>query len=237
VNDLRLSPSTVTAGSGTQVTATGSGFASGESVSVTFTLTESGTGAVPQQVTTTAFSNGTFIVQLPAIPANALQGNYVVTATGANSRRAATALLSVLGAAATATPTATLTPTPTPTSTSTPTLTPTPTVTATTIPPKQTFKIKSAYLWYHNVRLGTSNHVVVQASRRKQYDVNLHVIFPAKGHDLHVTGHTDKNGHWEKTFAVGRHTDSSASHEVLVLVQLQHNLSTKLATLSFTLVH
>jgi hypothetical protein len=78
--------------------------------------------------------------------------------------------------------------------------------------------------------------VVVQANHHRRYNVNLHVIFPAAGHDLHLTGHTNANGHWEKTFKVRRGTDSRASHEVLVIVQLQQGLSTKRATLSFTLV-
>jgi hypothetical protein len=230
---LTLNPTSVAAGSGVQVTATGSGFTANEPIGVVFGVSVPGGGTVLEQAPSTAYGNGSFVVQLPPVPANALPGTYVVTATGGNSKRNATATLTVTGAA-----TPTTTSTPTPTATATATLTPTPTATATpTSPVAKSFKIKSAYLWYHAVRMGTSNHVVVQANHHRRYSVSMHVIFPSAGHDLHLTGRTNKLGHWEQTFAVLRGTDSRSSHQVLVIVQLQQGLVSKRVTLNFILVH
>lgn len=84
--------------------------------------------------------------------------------------------------------------------------------------------------------MGTFNHVVVQINHHHRYTITLHVIFPAAGHDLHLSGRTGQKGHWEKTFSVPRGTNTRQSHQVLVIVQVQDGLSSKRATLSFQLV-
>lgn len=229
--ELQLQPSTEVAGAPASVSATGGGFGRGETVAVGYTVSLQGGGTATEQTTAATFANGTFVVQLPAAPANAVSGIYLVSAVGQSTHAVATAQLNV-----TRPPTST--PTPRPTATSTPTASPTNTPTATATPtPIKPFRLRfrSAYLWYHFVRVGTHNRVVIQANHRQHFDVSLHVIFPA-GHDLHYLGHTDKRGHWGKTFAVSPGTISRVSRTALVIVELRHNLTTVTTALSFTLV-
>jgi hypothetical protein len=96
--------------------------------------------------------------------------------------------------------------------------------------------IKYAFLWYPAVRMGTWEHVVLQANHRQRLEVLVYVIFPS-GAQTSYAGLTNKLGHWEKTFPVPRGTASQYSNLALAIVQLRHELSVKSTDLQFWLVH
>ncbi|MGH2441840.1 MAG: hypothetical protein ACRDFX_01585 [Chloroflexota bacterium] len=234
---IQVVPASVQAGSGNLVTVNGTGFGAAEGVTVSLTFLLQGGAQEQAQSSAATFTDGSFTAALPSIPAAAMPGTYIVTAVGETSHRSASAQLTILLAASTPTPTSTQTPTPaptaTPTSTSTPTATPSP-VTAPVHRSKLAFK--RAYLWYHTVRVGTWNHVVVQANHHRKFSISMHVIFPA-GRDLHFAGKTNKKGHWEKRFSVARGTIGRYSHQALVILELHRGLTSKRTSLQFTLVH
>ena len=249
-------PSSVPAGS--TFLAEGRGFGSSETVIVTYTADLSNGSTTVVQASTTSYANGVFVIPNIPVPAAVTPGTYQVTANGQTSHVSMTVSLVVLSAHATITPTATrqptasatprltstLSPTPHPTHTPTPTITPTPTATrtprstptATSVPVKSYYlAIKYAYLWYPTVRMGTWEHVVVQANHRQRLTVLVYVIFPS-GVQKSYAGRTNKLGHWEKTFPVPPGTASPYSSLALAIVQLRHELSVKSDDLKFWLV-
>jgi hypothetical protein len=242
---ISLQPSST--GPGTSVRVFGSGFAAQELVRVQYFAQQAGGDVFLIQATATTAADGSFANLQLSVPPNIQAGFYRVTATGQNSNRSATAILTVLRPTATptltTTPTPTRTPTVTPTKTPVPTATPTPTRTPTPTPvPTPTasqvpflFKIKQAFLWYPYVRMGTWNHLVVQANRREHFDVAMHVIFPS-GKQLNFGGQTNARGHWEKTFPVPRGSATQFQRQVLVIVQLRYALATRVQDLFFTLI-
>jgi hypothetical protein len=242
---ISLQPSMT--GPGTSVRVFGSGFGSQEVVRVQYIAQATSGEILLVQATGMTAADGSFANLTLNVPSNIQPGFYRVSATGQNSNRFASAILTVLRPTATSTPTATPTPTRTPTVTPTktpvPTATPTPTRTPTPTPvPTPTasqvpflFKIKQAFLWYPYVRMGTWNHLVVQANRREHFDVAMHVIFPS-GKQLNFGGQTNARGHWEKTFPVPRGSATQFQRQVLVIVQLRYALATRVQDLFFTLI-
>jgi hypothetical protein len=244
---LFVFPDTVPPGS--TFLAEGRGFGASETVAVSYSpaLTNGSTTLV--QVTTTSYSDGVFVISSVPVPAAVAPGTYRVTAFGQTSNVTAAAAIVVSRGTPTITPTPTRTPTPratsTPTSTPLPTSTPTPVPTITRVqtwtptptPSGKSYNlaIKYAYLWYHTVRTGTWNHVVLQINHKQRLDSLAYVIFPS-GPAQSYTGRTDKLGHWELTFRVPRGTTSRYSTEALVIVQVRHQLLVKSVDLSFSLV-
>jgi hypothetical protein len=243
-------PDTVPPGS--TFLAEGRGFGATEKVEVSYTPQLINGTSTTIQVSTTSYADGVFVIPSIPVPASVSPGNYRVTAVGHSSGTTAAAQLIVESGTPASTPTSTVTPapaatnTPTPTSTRvgtptrTPTATPTPTATRTPtmtpLPGKPyILAIKYAYVWYPSVRMGTWNHVVLQINHKQRLDALAYVIFPS-GPPQSYTGHTDKRGHWELTFAVPRGTASRYSNQALVIVQVRHDLTVKSVDLSFLLV-
>lgn len=232
---LQLNPTGEVAGSGVGVTANGTGFGPSEKVVISYSVPMSDGGSTIEQTQLTSLSNGTFSVPIAAVVPGALPGPVTVTAVGQTSHRSATATLNVL--IATPTPTNTVVPTPTPTNTPTNTPRPTKTPTATPVPKKPyVLAFKTAKLQYPFVRAGTWDRVTIRANHKQKMAVGLHVILPF-GRSQHYAGKTNKNGYWSKTFPVPKRSIGKHAQQAVVVVQLQHGLTTKQISLVFTVVH
>jgi len=127
-------------------------------------------------------------------------------------------------------PTATTAPSPTPTNTPIP---PTPTPTPRPPAPKAAFRYIS--VWWHVVRVGTREHVEVQARGRSTHGIWVHVIFPSGLH-FDYYENTDSSGHWIKEFPVPRNARSRYSNQTVITFQLWKGRSTAKNHTFFTLV-
>ena len=78
--------------------------------------------------------------------------------------------------------------------------------------------------------------MVITANHKQKLTVALHVILPV-GPSQHYSAKTDKNGSWSKKFSVPRGAIGKRAQQAIVVVQLQHGLTTKQTTLKFTVVH
>lgn len=144
---------------------------------------------------------------------------------------------------ATNTPTATSTAVPTATSTPVPTDTPTATATATTAPtttptPKRRpiAQFKYISVWYNVIRIGTVEHLVVQAGARSVQFIEVHVYF-ATGRRYDFTERTNRRGLWTKDFRIPPYTISAYSREAVVTFQLFKNHTTSRDYRFFYVVH
>jgi hypothetical protein len=128
---------------------------------------------------------------------------------------------------ATSTPTSTATPVATNTLTATATSTPAPPPTPTPKPVKHAYVLRFSQtsIWYHTVRLGTFDHVVVQANHHQTLGIWMFVDFPSGLHYDYYTN-TDANGHFEKTFSVPHASYSKRSTRAVVRFQLWHGRKT-----------
>lgn len=147
---------------------------------------------------------------------------------------------------ATATATGTLTPTLTPTITPIPTGTTVPTATATTAATATATSAATATntavptptprpvvhhggtrhtsfsyvsVWYHIIRIGTIEHLQVQAKGHNSHGIWVHVIFGSGAH-LDYYENTDNNGFWQKDFRIPRNSNSRYSRQAVVTFQL-----------------
>lgn len=149
---------------------------------------------------------------------------------------------------ATATPTATATNTPQPAATATATATAVPataTATATSVPPTATptpkppkkYRAAFSYLsvWYHFIRIGTQETVVVQAKKHVQHGIWLTVRFPSGRFFAYYTN-TDKKGFWSTRFTVPGNGVSRFTSEAVVTAQLWYKNTTTKTYSTFFLV-
>lgn len=241
---IQVSPAT--ASPGDTVTVTGTGFAPGpgNQVTVSVSMIVNGTQQTVSATTDTD-SSGSWSASL-TIPSGAQPATYNVTATQATGGAHATTTLQVQGAAvSTATPTPTQTPVETPTQTPTetpvgptPTDTPVPTPTKTKTPSQPSssaLHFQSLSLWYHIVRIGTFNHIEMQATPHRRVGIWAHVIFPT---GLHFDWYeqTTASGHWSKQFDVPADTISRYSNRGHVELQLWMGKKSVKDFLPFTIV-
>jgi len=137
--------------------------------------------------------------------------------------------------------------TPTPTSTAVPTATSTPvptaaaTATATTAPtttPKRRAIAQFKYIsvWYNVIRIGTVEHLVVQAGARQFQHIEVHVFF-ATGRRYDFSERTNRQGLWTKDFRIPPYTVSVYSREAVVTFQLFKNHTTARDYRFFYVVH
>jgi hypothetical protein len=136
-------------------------------------------------------------------------------ATATATSPPATATPTAVPATATATATATNTPVP-------PTATPTP-------KPKKKYRATFSYLsvWYHFIRIGTQEVIVVQAKKHVQHGIWLTVRFPSGRYFAYYTN-TDRNGFWSTRFTVPANAKSKFTSEAVVTAQLWYkNTTTK----------
>ena len=90
-------------------------------------------------------------------------------------------------------------------------------------------------LWYHTVRRGTWDYVIVQSTLQTQLGIWVHVIFPTGQHWDFYTN-TDNSGRWAVRFKIPRHGISRHSNQAYVTFQLWHGNHTTQAFMDFILV-
>jgi hypothetical protein len=90
-------------------------------------------------------------------------------------------------------------------------------------------------IWYHAVRVGTYDHVVVQSTVKSTLGIWVHVSFPSGMHHSYFEN-TDRLGHWEKTFSVPPGANSIYTNRALVTFQLWRAKKTVKDFLPFYLV-
>lgn len=164
------------------------------------------------------------------------------TATGTAVPATATATATntpVPASTATATPTATSTPVPTATATATSTATSTPVPPIATPTPRPARKYRAAFsylsVWYHFIRVGTQETIVVQAKKHTQHGIWLTVRFPSGRYYAYYTN-TDKSGFWSTRFTVPRNGLSKFTSEAVVTAQLWYRNTTTKSYATFFLV-
>jgi hypothetical protein len=94
---------------------------------------------------------------------------------------------------------------------------------------------KRISLWYHTVRHGTFDVLVVQAKPHTQLGIWTHIIFP-NGKHLDYYKNTDSNGAWQVQFPVPRGAVSKSANQAYITFQLWHGNQTMQAFLTFTVV-
>jgi hypothetical protein len=169
----------------------GSSFSSGIHVTITAAFTVSGGGQ--QNVSSGADTNsdGAFVGQI-AIPRNAIAGTATVRASESHGQATTRLIVQQPKPLPTSTPAPTQTPLPQPT----PTATSQPTSHHTASP---SFSYIS--IWYHTVRVGTYDHIILQANLKTTLGIWVIVYFPS-GQRLAYYQNTDSHGRWEKQFPV-----------------------------------
>lgn len=138
--------------------------------------------------------------------------------------------------AATATATATATSVP-PTATATATSTPVPPTATPTPKPAKKYRATFSYLsvWYHFIRVGTQETIVVQAKKHTQHGIWLTVRFPSGRYFAYYTN-TDKSGFWSTRFTVPKNGLSKYTNEAVVTAQLWYKNTTTKSYATFFLV-
>jgi hypothetical protein len=140
-------------------------------------------------------------------------------------------------------------PTPMPTATATTPATAAPAPTATTAPasPSSTstpgshhhkpgFDFRYISIWYHTLRVNTTEHIVVQSTLHTQQGIWVHVWFPSGSH-FDYFKNTDSNGKWTTQFVVPRSAITPHNGNVLVTFRLWHGKKSVKQFLHFKLVY
>jgi hypothetical protein len=140
-------------------------------------------------------------------------------------------------ATATTAPTATATTAPTATSTAVPTATSVPPTATPTPKPAKKYRAGFSYLsvWYHFIRVGTQETIVVQAKKHIAHGIWLTVRFPSGRYIAYYTN-TDKNGFWSTRFTVPRKGLGKFTSEAVVTAQLWYKNTTAKSYATFILV-
>jgi hypothetical protein len=222
---ISVKPNTVYAGQ--SFTVSGSNFGAGVSVrvSASFPIGNGKNQDVAKTVTTG--QGGNYSATLTA-PGNANAGKVTVTAASSNSHVTASVSVRVH-------------PTAVPTATATSAPKAAPTATATAKPThhhkkhKKKFDYRYVSVWYHTVRVGTYNHLVVQSTLKIQLGIWVHVYFPS-GQHLDFYQNTDHQGKWELQFNIPTNALAGANHSVLVTFRLWHGKSSIKQYAKFSLV-
>ncbi|GAC1465148.1 MAG: hypothetical protein PVSMB7_09130 [Chloroflexota bacterium] len=218
---------------GQVITVTGNGFGNHVSIAVSGTFaTSSGNKTVTANTTSTG--NDTYSAQL-IIPTNATPGKMTLTATGPHG--AAKTTIEVQQK-----------PAPKPTSTPVPTATAvpaTPVPTSIQLPPPPAHgKFHKSHglqftfisIWYHPIRVGTTEHLVIRAKPKKQIGIWVKVYFP--NHTTYaVYENTDASGQWSKAFTIPRNALSSGGGQTIVTFQLWSGKNTVKEFRQFYIVH
>lgn len=220
---ISLSQSTL--GPGQAVTVGGHGFVPNSPVNLSLPIGRNGTFGITLRGTTYAGRAGNIHSTL-TLPGDVTAGTYTVIARDGTGGFQATTKLTVQAAPA---------PTATPSPTAAPAPTPLPLPTPGPLPHIRGFGFKWISLWYHTVRQGTWDRVVVQGMPHTQLGVWAHVIFPNGFHYDYYTN-TDHNGQWAQTFSVPKGTTTRYSNQVQVQFQLWHGKKTVKTFMRFTLV-
>jgi hypothetical protein len=203
---------------GGAIDVSGGGYGSGSQVKVSATFQIQGGGTKAVTATATTGTTGNFSAQL-IVPSNAAPGTVTVNAASSNGQAHAT--VQVQPAPPTATPTPTNTPPPAATSVPS---TPTPTPIGAPPPPphhKAHLGFRWISIWYHNIRIGSIQHIVVQSSLHAKLAIWVKVYFPSGVH-LAFFKKTNNHGKWSTTFLIPSNAFSKNSPTVVVTFRLWH---------------
>jgi len=74
-------------------------------------------------------------------------------------------------------------------------------------------------VWYHIIRVGTIEHLQVQANGYNSYGIWVHVIFGSGAHYDYYEK-TKSNGFWQKDFQIPRNAVGRFSRQAVVTFQL-----------------
>lgn len=162
------------------------------------------------------------------------------TATGTVAPTVTPTVTSTPVATLTAAPTNTAVPAPTGTATTAPTATNTPIPTPTPRPVVKHTGGASAFqyasIWYHTIRIGTVEHLQVQAKAANAHGIWVHVVF-GSGFHLDYYENTDAHGFWQKEFVVPGAGIGRYSRDAVVTFQLWKGLKSTKTFDTFTVVH
>jgi hypothetical protein len=90
-------------------------------------------------------------------------------------------------------------------------------------------------LWYHTVRHGTWDEVVIQSTLKTTLGIWLHVIFPSGvRHDYYTN--TNGSGYWSVKFSIPSNALSPHSNQAYITMQLWHGKQTTQSFINFTVV-
>jgi hypothetical protein len=90
-------------------------------------------------------------------------------------------------------------------------------------------------LWYHSVRQGTWDYVILQSTLHTPLGIWVHVIFP-NGQHWDYYANTDRRGRWAVKFTIPRHAANKRSNQAYLTFQLWHGKQTTQSFMGFTLV-
>ena len=90
-------------------------------------------------------------------------------------------------------------------------------------------------LWYHTVRQGTWDYVILQSTLHTPLGIWVHVIFPNGQHWDFYTN-TGRRGRWAVRFSIPRHAANKRSNQAYLTFQLWHGKQTTQFFMAFTLV-
>lgn len=90
-------------------------------------------------------------------------------------------------------------------------------------------------LWYHTVRQGTSDRVIIQSTLHTRLGIWVHVIFPS-GRHIDFYEQTNGHGRWSTWFSVPHNSRTRHSNHAFITFQLWHGKHTTQHFMSFWLV-
>jgi hypothetical protein len=215
---MLLKPNTLYPGQSFSVS--GVNFGSNESVRVSATFPVAGGKTTTVAKTTTTGGNGGYFVNL-TVPGNATPAKVTVTAASSSAKVTASLFVKQAPVPATATPAPAATPTPT------------------SVPSKphhNAFGYRFISIWYHTVRVGTSEVVVVRATLHTKLGIWVHVFFPAGQTYVWYTK-TSWGGKWSKRFAIPHNARTAANSQALITFRLWHGSKSIKEFRKFTIVY
>lgn len=217
---------------GQVLTVTGSGFGYNVGINVSGTFATAG-GNKTVSANTNSAGNDTFTAQL-VIPTEASSAKVTLTAKGPHG--SATTAVQVQPK-----------PAPKPTSTPVPTSTAVPATAVPTVqlpPPPAHGKFHKSHglqftfisVWYHPIRVGTYEHIIIHAKPKRTLGIWVHVYFPS-GQQYAYYENTASNGQWSKVFQIPRNAINGASNQTIVTLQLWRGKTTVKEFRRFALTH
>lgn len=223
---IALNPNTT--GPGQSVAVSGHGFVPYTPVDVSVYVNRINTFGITIRNVAYAGAAGNIGTAL-TLPSDVAAGQYTVQAVDGTGNFTARTALTVNRA-----PAATATPAPAPTATPLPpvSLPPAP---VPALPKANGVGFQWISLWYHVVRHGTWDEVVVQGTPHVTYGIWVHVIF-ANGRHYDYYQNTDSNGQWRTRFNIPNNVNTRYSNQARVEFQLWRGSKTVKTYVTFTVV-
>jgi hypothetical protein len=202
---------------GESFTAAGSNFGTGVTVHVSAKFNLSSGSSTVVEGSQTSGSAGNYSVTLVS-PTDASAGSVTVTAASANASVSASVQVQQP-------------PTPLPTATPNP---------SSTSVPKKHHHTALGYsyisVWYHVMREGTREHVIVQSTLHVKQGIWVHVWFPGQNHYAFYND-TSSKGVWDKWFLVPKGSATSGNATALITFRLWHGNDNVKEFQRFRIIH